>query len=565
MTTHPSPTLPASSTDGPLLKPPRHFWIVALGLTALVFGAIAPTLLWLDFSNSAEALNVATAMEIRRGDSAWLIPSLQGQTRLQKPPLTSWITALAISDSTMQELSSTDPEQRRQGFLSLAWQTRWPGLLAGCVMLLATAQMGRTLGGRTCGIASLIAAASSLLFLRFSRYGTVDIQLAMWVAITNMLLVEALLRNRRWIGFVGAGIALAMAMLTKGPVALLQSILPVALWYAFARGEKLDSALVGRKRSLALPAILGLFTFLALALPWFLLVLRQEPNAIRVWFTEVTREGATESKPKPWYTYAILLPYLAPWFVFLVGGVMIAVRHLASREILPIFLLAVPIVLMSFAKDRDVRYLLPMLPAAAVLVGIGVTELLSLRAASAGHWIVLAFIAIGFPIAMRFVEPPWYSRDLSIGAAGIAALAIVVGILQQRLVRSSMLFMTLLIMLGLQALFISGYRETREGSAELRPMAEHIVAAYPDAQVYNAHPRGKRPPPELGVYLNRVLPLIDNPEQLTPGEKPKVVLMLQDKAEPPPALMPGWSLVEWRKRDKDTWWAFVLPPIAKSR
>jgi 4-amino-4-deoxy-L-arabinose transferase-like glycosyltransferase len=565
MTTHPSPTLPASSTDGPLLTPPRHFWIVALGLTALVFGAIAPTLTWLEFSNSAEALNVATALEIRRGDSPWLIPSLQGETRLQKPPLTSWITALAITDSTMQRISSTDAAQRQRGFLALAWQTRWPGLLAGCVMLLATAQIGRTLAGRTCGIASLIAAGSSLLFLRFSRYGTVDIQLAMWVAITNMLLIEALLRNRRWIGFIGAGAALAMAMLTKGPVALLQSVVPVALWYAFARGEKLDSALVGRKRSLALPAILGVVTFLALALPWFLLVLRQEPNAIRIWFTEVTREGATESKPKPWYTYGILLPYLAPWFVFLIGGAIIAVRHLASREILPIFLLVAPIVLMSFAKDRDVRYLLPMLPAAAVLVGIGVTELLSLTAASAAHWIVLAAIAVGFPIAVRFVDPPWYSRDLSLGAAGIAALAILVGVLQQRLMRSSMLFMTLLIMLGLAALFISGYRVTREGSAELRPMAEHIVAAYPNAEVFNAHPRGKRPPPELGVYLNRVLRLIDDPSQLVPGDKPKVVLMLQDKSDPPPAPMPGWRLIESRKRDKDMWWAFALPPVNPSR
>src|SRR4051794_10949771 len=92
--------IPASA-DEPMLRPPRYFWPLAISLTLIIFAGIGSTLVWLEFSNAAEALNTATAMEIRRGDSEWLVPSLQGQTRLAKPPLTTWVTALSITDATL--------------------------------------------------------------------------------------------------------------------------------------------------------------------------------------------------------------------------------------------------------------------------------------------------------------------------------------------------------------------------------------------------------------------------------------------------------------------------------
>jgi len=39
------------------------------------------------------------------------------------------------------------------------------------------------------------------------------------------------------------------------------------------------------------------------------------------------------------------------------------------------------------------------------------------------------------------------------------------------------------------------------------------------------------------------------------------LFMLQDKAAPEPALPDDWHFVQKAKRDKDWWWAFVLPPM----
>ena len=87
-------------------------------LVAGIFAAIAPTLRWLEFSNGAEGLAVATAMEIRR-TGRWLVPTLNDEPRLAKPPLTSWITAAAMPPKTLNETTSPSDSVRRPRGASL--------------------------------------------------------------------------------------------------------------------------------------------------------------------------------------------------------------------------------------------------------------------------------------------------------------------------------------------------------------------------------------------------------------------------------------------------------------
>src|SRR3954463_4648805 len=111
----------------PRPHPPR--WVIWPALVALVFGAIAPTLPWLEFSGGMENLNIATALELRRDHpESWLIPTLEGEVRVKKPPLTAWITALAIRPGTGAVFPSPGPAVRQAPARRLAWQARWPSL-----------------------------------------------------------------------------------------------------------------------------------------------------------------------------------------------------------------------------------------------------------------------------------------------------------------------------------------------------------------------------------------------------------------------------------------------------
>src|SRR5436190_19169114 len=142
----------------------RHL-LAAIGIILLTALCIWPTLAWQEFSNTAENLVIATAQELRRG-GPWLAPTLHGELRWQKPPVTSWITATAISPSTMRDISSPDLATRRSAFDDLARETRGAVLLAGCAMLLGIFALGSVMGGARIGLLATIVAASSFFFLR---------------------------------------------------------------------------------------------------------------------------------------------------------------------------------------------------------------------------------------------------------------------------------------------------------------------------------------------------------------------------------------------------------------
>ncbi len=115
-------------------------------------------------------------------------------------------------------------------------------------------------------------------------------------------------------------------------------------------------------------------------------------------------------------------------------------------------------------------------------------------------------------------------------------------------------------MLVMQAVIFKGYCSSNSGQSDFKRFADLIAARYPDATFFNAHPKSKRPPTDLGVYLNRTIRLTTDASTLHAGEHPIVLFMLQNKGEPEPAPPAGWNFVDVAHRDKDLWWAYVLPP-----
>ncbi|HEX4796615.1 MAG TPA: phospholipid carrier-dependent glycosyltransferase, partial [Humisphaera sp.] len=228
----------------------------------------------MEFSNTPENLNVATALEIRRTGN-WLFPTLDGEPRTRKPPLTAWLTAAAIRSSTLDALNNHSAAVRTDGYRRLAWDVRWPALLACCATFVAVFVLGAMIGGARLGWASSIICASTFYFLRYARVSSVDVHLTLWVTTANAFLAAALLRRRLWMGCAGAGVAIGLAFMSKGPVALTETVVPFAayaLWQARWASARRPSL------SAISPVILGVVVCLLVALPWFLAVLAREPS-----------------------------------------------------------------------------------------------------------------------------------------------------------------------------------------------------------------------------------------------------------------------------------------------
>jgi 4-amino-4-deoxy-L-arabinose transferase-like glycosyltransferase len=550
----------------------RHRLLACL-LVCGFFVALAPTLGWQEFSSGPENLIIATAMEMRRG-GPWLVPTLQGEARVAKPPLAAWTTALSIRPFTMREIDTLDHNSRERGFFFLAFESRWPALVCACLLLLGVFELGTIIGDSRLGLMSIAICASTYFILRFARYTTTDIQLALWVTWANVFLALAVVRGRWWTGCIGAAMALGLAMLSKGPVALVQSVVPMAIYALTIRRFS-----PGRPRRGVLPAIIvSSVIFAAMALWWFTLVFITQKNVLGRWFSEVTRIGATDTPSSPLLAYLAIVGYVLPWTLFLIVGAIAILKQLRRRQVtadaLGLFLLVIPLLIMTLAKDRQDRYTLPMIPAAAIVAAIGVRDHLSRWKSSDAmhrlitwlHWIMLGAIAVALPLAgaiglLKQVDgTPWFAWRFALIEAALGAALLVAGIVLYRRRPGALVAMTFATMLVMQAVLFKGYCSSSAGRSDLKPLADVLAARYPDATFYNAHPRGKRPPTDLGVYLNRTIRWIPDTGSLQPGVHPIVVFMLQDKGEPDPISPPGFHFIERAKRDKDYWWAFVLPP-----
>ncbi|MGH7213686.1 MAG: glycosyltransferase family 39 protein [Tepidisphaeraceae bacterium] len=596
----------------------RRSFIVALLVALVVFVAIAPTLAWLDFSSGSENLNVATVLEMRRG-GPWIVPTLRGRPRTTKPPLTAWLSASAVSPETVGALSTSDPARRADAYRSLAWQIRWPAMASSCLMLVGVYCLGNLIGGIRLGLVAMMVAGTNLLFLKFGRSNTTDVQLALWVTWTNVFFAWALLRGRKWTGFVGAGVTLGAALMSKGPVALVQTVVPVVcfvLWRVIVIEEGLspsprtpgegggegDSGLEAPDvrnhphpnplpeyrergperlgRSLALPVFAGLVVMLLIALPWPISVLRANPNILNAWQKEVTRVGATHLEPDPFWSYVKFFPLLLPWLPAFVVGCLMALGRAPRRGAvaLAMCLTFLPIVVMCFFQDKPDRYLLPMVGPASVIAAFALVEQFKPRAQrlendrimAAIHWATIAILAVGFPIAgatgLRTAEgTPWFSWILAVTSAAAGGGVVLAGLLVRRRWAWAVVVVPFVLMLGMQALFTHGYRQSYEGRSAVRELADTVYARAPDAAVFLHDPGAvaRSYPIEIPIYFNRIVKEVSNPAAHLAPDRPTAILV--PVRDDDPRFMPpeGWEWVHdlpWAKR---AWKVYFAPATGK--
>jgi hypothetical protein len=111
-----------------------------------------------------------------------------------------------------------------------------------------------------------------------------------------------------------------------------------------------------------------------------------------------------------------------------------------------------------------------------------------------------------------------------------------------------------------QAIFMVGYTRTYEGRSEMRPLAERIWADYPNAAVYNVVEVGKRIPPDLSIYLNRVIPWVQRLDEIPPEPRPQIYVQRWQGEGQPPEPHVGWTQYTMVPRDVQWWVAYLRSP-----
>ncbi|MEQ1892782.1 MAG: glycosyltransferase family 39 protein [Planctomycetota bacterium] len=330
---------------------PRLTILTLLGILYLPWIGALP----LDGTLEGNRLEAAREM-LASGD--WLVPRLGGAPYLAKPPFHPWSLALCGLPA---------------GDLSL-WIGR--GLSAACTLFLCLCvhRWARRELGRRAALFAAVALGTSVLVLEKGVRAELESELALWTALALLLFFEsgrcAERREAVW-RLLAAGLALGAAILTKGP--------PPLIVFACAA---LTLALAAERRRFwlaagAAVAGLALLCFLAWVLPagaelGFAELLR----SFRTQFTErLTQAGRTNAEPF-WFYAPALVVALAPAVLcapVLALVLPARVQDLRARE-RALFLWGWalgPCLLFSLSSGKETRYLLPVLPAWALLLAWG--------------------------------------------------------------------------------------------------------------------------------------------------------------------------------------------------
>ncbi|MDR2186944.1 MAG: glycosyltransferase family 39 protein [Azonexus sp.] len=337
------------------LPPPWLLWWLTLIIGGVCFFSGLGDIPLLAQNEARRALP-AQAM-FATGD--WLLPRLNGQLYLAKPPLLYWLATIA---------------SHFFGAVS-EWSTRLPSALAAAAITLAACRYALSRYGPWAALFTAQALIANTSFAMFARRAEIEMlltALCCGALLAVLRFIEDQQAGRRWI--LLSYVLLGLAILAKGPLALLFVTLPLlvhALIYRQARAWQ----------ALRDPAGWGLL--LLVGGSWFLAVSLE--LGFDIWQATVQRDmlnkihGVTAA-PEPLFSYVLwLLADFFPASLLLLAAPLATGRRWKDNHRLAALLIAVavPLLIFSAFSDKHAKYLLPLYPLLALLAGKRLSELMT--------------------------------------------------------------------------------------------------------------------------------------------------------------------------------------------
>ncbi len=321
----------------------------------------------------------------------WVTPVLYGHPWLEKPPLYYWSAMVAYNAAG--EVSDT--------------AARLPSAILSSLLIVFIFVWTRRFR-RGMQLDAALITASAALIIGFGRSASTDMPLA-------VMFTAAMLCWYGWYSSANRGWLLAfyffsgLGTLAKGPVAVFLAATIIVVFAALRRDGRLLLRTLWP---------IGIALYLAVTVPWFIAVQRANPDFFRVFFLQHNLERFTSNlyhHPQPfWFYLPVALLALVPWTVFVVAAVVDAVRDWrfsvqqpAGQEDFRTYLtlwLLLPIVFFSLSQSKLPSYILPAIPAGAILLADFIRRREE-EAVKPSLWMILlhALLCAAVPVASLIV------------------------------------------------------------------------------------------------------------------------------------------------------------------
>jgi 4-amino-4-deoxy-L-arabinose transferase-like glycosyltransferase len=299
-----------------------------------------------------EARNIVSAREIVQYHN-WLIPTLNGEVRIAKPPLPTWLTSLAVlwsgSDDNLAAM-------------------RFPAGLAALWMVLFVYGISFRLTDDPKApflSASVLASAAFLMFM--GRNAAWDIFCHMFMAAAIWALLMGWGKTKGSVGFfILAGVCMGLSFMSKGPISFHSMLLPFLLSYLFAFGRK--NMVLKWKETLLTVVICSIISG-----AWPIYIYFHLPAAS---LTMASTEAGSwfPSHVKPFWDY-LHFPVLSGIWVFFAFSVLVfpharkKVDTLGPNYTFLFTWLVLTVLLLSAIPKKSTHYLLPVLVPMSLMIG----------------------------------------------------------------------------------------------------------------------------------------------------------------------------------------------------
>lgn len=292
-----------------------------------------------------ESRNLATAQEMIHTDN-YLMPTMNGEPRLEKPPLPTWIAA---------GVELLVPE-------NLVVQRYIAGLSATLMVFFLYFLVSRLTKNRNLGLLSSLVLATCFNIILMGRTATWDIYCHSFMLGAIYFLVVALQeKGGQWLRFLLAGIFLGLSFLSKGPVSFYALLLPFIISYIIVFRPSI--------RGKGVPLFIMILTCIIIS-TWWPVYARLSHPELAVAVADKESSSWLNHNVRPFFYYWQFPAEAGIWALFWVTSLCWfywkkKVEN-KSAYIFSIIWTFVALILLSVIPEKKTRYLLPMLIPGAI-------------------------------------------------------------------------------------------------------------------------------------------------------------------------------------------------------
>ncbi len=328
----------------------------------------------------------------------WVTPRLYGKPWFEKPVLYYWGAALCFKLFGVSEAAA-----------------RLPSAISALLATLALAWLALRLYGAETARWLLLLLPTTVGMIGFSHAAATDMPFSamLTMAMVCAFVVLGLTQNEHtpilprtpWLALILFGFFLGLAVLAKGPVAIILSGGAIFFWALFTKRWR-DAFRLFHPVAIAF--------FCLTALPWYILCARRNPDFFRIFFIEHNFKRFLTPEFQHiqpfWYYGPILLIALVPWTPIFLSVLKDLIRNWStqanSAQIYSCCWATLPVIFFSASKSKLPGYVLP----AVFPLGLLLSHSISVRVQKSvpgEKWIGVASGAAIFGVIMAINRFPF--------------------------------------------------------------------------------------------------------------------------------------------------------------